>query len=82
MVEIELSVIARQCLKRRLASISLLEQEVLALVAERNQIRATINWQFTPELARVKFTRFYPKLDPDPRTIIRTNSSSVSGSSL
>lgn len=82
MVEIELSVIARQCLKRRLDSLSLLEQEVLALVADRNQTCATINWQFTPELARVKFKRFYPKLDPEPRTIIPAKSSSFSGSSL
>jgi len=63
MVEIELSVIARQCLNRRLDSMSLLEQEVLTLVQQRNQAAATVNWQFTPDLARDKFKRFYPKLD-------------------
>lgn len=63
MVEIELSVIARQCLDRRIASIERLEQEVLAFVAERNRLACTIDWQFTPELARHKFHRFYPKLE-------------------
>ena len=63
MVEIELSVIARQCLNRRLDSMPLLEQEVLTLVQQRNEAAATVNWQFTPELARDKFKRFYPKLD-------------------
>ena len=63
MVEIELSVIARQCLNRRLDSMQLLEQEVLTLVQQRNATSATVKWQFTPELARDKFKRFYPKLD-------------------
>ena len=63
MVEIELSVIARQCLNRRLDSMRLLEQEVLTLVQQRNAAAATVNWQFTPDLARDKFKRFYPKLD-------------------
>ncbi len=63
MVEIELSVIARQCLNRRLDSRQLLEQEVLTLAQQRNEVSATVNWQFTPALARDKFKRFYPKLD-------------------
>jgi hypothetical protein len=63
MVEIELSVIARQCLNRRLDSMSLLEQEVQTLVQQRNEAAATVNWQFTPDLARDKFKRFYPNLD-------------------
>jgi DDE superfamily endonuclease len=66
MVEIELSVIARQSLDRRIASIERLEQEVLALVQERNRNACTVHWQFTPQLARVKFERFYPKLASQP----------------
>jgi hypothetical protein len=62
MVEIELSVIARQCLDRRIASQETLEREVLLLVQERNRNACTIRWQFTPQLARCKFERFYPKL--------------------
>ena len=65
MVEIELSVIARQCLNRRLDSMQLLEREVLTLVDQRNQKSMTVNWQFTPELARIKFKRFYPDLATD-----------------
>ena len=63
MVEIELSVITRQCLDRRIDSMARLAHEVLAFVAERNRLACTIDWQFTPELARHKFQRFYPKLD-------------------
>lgn len=62
MVEIELSVIARQCLNRRLDSMALLEREVMVLVQERNQAACSVNWLFTPELARDKFHRFYPDL--------------------
>lgn len=75
MAEIELSVIARQCLNRRIPCKKILESEVLALVEERNRERATVKWQFTPELARDKFKRFYPDLaddeqnhDSDPNT--------------
>lgn len=66
MVEIELSVIARQCLQRRIDSMALLEQEVMALVQERNDNACSVNWLFTPELARDKFQRFYPDLHPQP----------------
>lgn len=68
MVEIELSVIARQCLDRRIDSMTKLEQEVLLFVQERNRQAATVRWQFTPELARIKFERFYPKLAAIPAT--------------
>jgi hypothetical protein len=37
-----------------------LQQRVLALEAERNERRATINWQFTSHQARVKLKRLYP----------------------
>jgi hypothetical protein len=63
MVEIELSVLARQCLNRRIASMAQLEQEVRTFVAERNRLARTIRWQFTPELARSKFERFYPNVE-------------------
>lgn len=66
LVEIELSLIARQCLNRRIASQERLEQEVLTLVQERNRKACTIRWQFTPELARDKFKRFYPQLPESP----------------
>ena len=62
MVEIELSVLARQCLDRRIGDIESLEREVMAWVALRNHQRATVRWQFTKDLARDKFKKFYPNL--------------------
>jgi hypothetical protein len=62
MVEIELSILAKQCLDRRISDFETLKTEVLAWVKERNAKRATVNWQFTKEMARDKFQRFYPKL--------------------
>lgn len=60
MVEIELSVFAKQCLDRRIGEMQTLEREVLALVKERNAKQATVHWQFTKNKARDKFKRFYP----------------------
>ncbi len=60
MVEIELSVLSKQCLDRRIGDGLTLEREVLAWVKERNAKRATVHWQFTKNKARDKFKRFYP----------------------
>lgn len=60
MVEIELSILSKQCLDRRIADIETLEREVLAWVELRNAKRATIDWQFTQNKARDKFQKFYP----------------------
>lgn len=62
MAEIQLSVLSRQCLHRRLSSFHELELEVLTWVCRRNLHPIPISWQFTPELARDKFHRFYPNL--------------------
>jgi hypothetical protein len=59
MVEIELSVLARMCLNRRIPSIEILTSEVKQLVKERNEIRATVNWQFTVQNARSKLRKHY-----------------------
>lgn len=60
MAEIELSILAKQCLDRRIPAIELLTHQVLAWVQQRNVHPAPIQWQFTPEIARIKFNRFYP----------------------
>lgn len=60
MVEIELSILSKQCLDRRIADMVTLEREALAWVNERNACRATVHWQFTKDKAREKFSRFYP----------------------
>jgi hypothetical protein len=54
MAEIELSVLGRQCLDRRIAEFGLLQTEVIAWVKDRNQKRTWIDWRFTTEDARVK----------------------------
>jgi transposase len=60
MVELEFSVLSRQCLKRRIPSTIELQQEIEAWERERNQTRATVNWRFSTEDARTKFKRLYP----------------------
>jgi hypothetical protein len=60
MAEIELSVLARQCLNRRLGDRARLEREVAAWEAARNTAATTIHWQFTTEDARLKLKRLYP----------------------
>jgi len=63
MAEIELNVMIGQCLNRRIASIETLRQEVAAWQAQRGQFKATINWQFTSDSARIKLKRLYPTFD-------------------
>jgi DDE superfamily endonuclease len=60
MAEIELSILAKQSLDRRIPSLAHLDAEVMAWVRRRNAYPVPIRWQFTPELARQKFKRFYP----------------------
>lgn len=60
MAEIELSVLSKQCLDRRIPDVSTLRDEVAAWEAPRNDQHATINWRFTTRDARVKLTRLYP----------------------
>lgn len=60
MAEIELSILARQCLDRRMAEFTTLEVEVAAWVTARNQEQSWIDWRFTTEDARVKLKRLYP----------------------
>jgi transposase len=60
MAEIELSVISKRCLDRRIGDIKTLEREVFACVKERNEQHATVQWRFTKNDARIKLKRFYP----------------------
>lgn len=62
MAELELSVIVRQCLGRRIAYQEVMAKEVGQLVKERNEQRATVQWQFTPALAREKLERHYQRV--------------------
>jgi DDE superfamily endonuclease len=60
MAEIELSILARQCLQRRIATEATLKRELAAVEASRNAACTTINWQFTTTAARVKLHHLYP----------------------
>ena len=62
MAEIELSVLHRQCLDRRLPDVPPLTQEVHAYERRRNAQRATIDWRCTTQEARTKLHRLYPSL--------------------
>jgi hypothetical protein len=64
MAEIELSVLARQCLDRRIADRDTLAAEVAAWVADRNADEVTVDWQFTTADARTKLKHLYPVLQP------------------
>jgi uncharacterized small protein (DUF1192 family) len=60
MAEIELSVLSRQCLDRRIGDEETLRQEIQQWEAERNAACAKIEWRFTTEDARRKLQRLYP----------------------
>ena len=60
--EIELSVLARQCLDRRIESREDLERVVAAWTGERNERGVEVRWRFTTADARIKLRRLYPVL--------------------
>jgi len=63
MIECEFSVIARQCLDRRIATSEHLRREVLALLDDRNAKAIKIHWQFSIQSARSKFNRHYTRVN-------------------
>ena len=60
--EIELSVLARQCLDRRIGTAELLRSEVTAWVEERNAATCRVEWRFTTTDARTKLRHLYPQI--------------------
>ncbi len=60
--EIELNVMTRQCLSRRIESIDKLRSELAAWEQDRNNRQATVNWQFKTKDARIKLVSLYPEL--------------------
>jgi hypothetical protein len=60
MAEIELAMLAGQCLDRRLADRAILEREVEAWQVARNRAGRGVNWRFTTEDARTKLKHLYP----------------------
>ena len=64
MAEIEISLLSRSALGKRIASLEEFRQITLANIARRNRSPHPIRWQFTTEDARIKLARFYPELPP------------------
>jgi hypothetical protein len=60
MAEIELAVLSRQCLDRRIPDRVSVRRETAAWESDRNAKQATVNWRFTTVDARVKLKRLYP----------------------
>jgi DDE superfamily endonuclease len=60
--EIELSVLTRQCLDRRIGSAAESEREVAAWQDDRNERAVEVRWRFTTADARIKLHRLYPSL--------------------
>ena len=61
MAEIELSVLSGQCLDQRIPDEVTLRHEIAAWQELRNEQRATVDWHFTTEKARIKLKRLYPE---------------------
>jgi transposase len=62
MAEIELSVLSRQCLDRRVPDFESLQAEVSAWQERRDATTTKIEWRFRTEDARIKLKRLYPSL--------------------
>jgi transposase len=60
MAEVELSVLARQCLDRRIPDTETLKREVAAWQQQRNTAAVKADWQFTTADARVRLKKLYP----------------------
>ena len=63
MAETELSVLATQCLDRRLPDKEPLTREVAAWEKQRNTAKCRVDGQFTTQDARIKLKRLYPSIE-------------------
>ncbi len=62
MAEIEIGVLSRQCLDRRIPDQDTLRSEINAWQEQRNQHACCVNWRFTTEDARIKLKSLYPSI--------------------
>jgi DDE superfamily endonuclease len=62
--EVELSVLARQCLDRRIPDAEALRREVAAWERDRNAAGVAADWQFTADDARTRLKQLYPVVEP------------------
>ena len=59
--EIELSILTKQCLDRRIPHLDVLKKETESWGRKRNAQQKTVDWQFTTAEARLKLKRLYPQ---------------------
>ncbi|NES05807.1 MAG: hypothetical protein F6K22_25170 [Okeania sp. SIO2F4] len=62
-IELEFSVLSRQCLNRRIGNIEELRSEIATWEKERNQKRIKIDWRFQVDNAREKMGCLYPNVN-------------------
>jgi hypothetical protein len=62
MAEIELSILSRQCMDRRISDQATLKKEISAWQEKRNAIACPMEWRFTTDDARIKLKKLYPTL--------------------
>jgi DDE superfamily endonuclease len=63
MAEIELAVLARQCLSDRIPTVEAVQEQVAIWQQDRNQAKASIDWRFTAADARIKLKHLYPVIN-------------------
>lgn len=63
MAEIEIGILSRQCLSRRIENMEQLEKETLAWWKNRNAKKEKVDWQFTTADARIKLKKLYPSIE-------------------
>lgn len=61
--EIELSVLTKQCLNRRIPDLETLRSETAQWARQRNAKQKSVDWQFNTDQARIKLKRLYPKIE-------------------
>ena len=64
MAEIEIGVMARQCLGRRIPDRGVLRRETAAWQAQRNRDAVRVDWRFTTADARIRLKSLYPSIQP------------------
>ena len=64
MAEIELSVLAKQCLAEHVTSVDILKKDTRHWTRQRNDHKNTVDWRFTTDDARTKLKRLYPSVLP------------------
>jgi len=62
MAEIEIGLLTRGCLNRRIESAELMKSEIKAYLNHKNKNPVPIKWQFTNQNARIKLHSIYPSI--------------------